>query len=239
MSPRGPPHCFLLTAPHPLLPTQVQIYTLLVSFRFGASPHDHKDLTVPHRHLVIFPSIPLHCSLSRITTMLSSALLAFSLGPSSFSSGSVSSLDLETDDDLPSTPSPNPSLALLPPEVRRQILAEAFVGRYEPFLVDAQFQPVETLCRLCTFRTLSLVSREWHEVVQELFLREIVVEKQVQNEQLVGALRRDPRLGRRVRNLDASLRSLNNAMPELVSIDSSVAYVEAEAEGLRAASIDK
>ena len=87
--------------------------------------------------------------------MLGSALLAFSsvsLGPSSLSSsssrGSISSLDLDAVDDLPAPPFLTTSFSILPLEIRRQILAEAFVGRYEPFLVDAQFQPVETLCRL-------------------------------------------------------------------------------------------
>lgn len=136
----------------------------------------------------------------------------------STSDASTDPSSLCTDDccaDPPAKPSPvTPSL---PPELLLQILTQALSSAlYEPFVVNNQFARLQTICRPCTHRNLCLVSRQFHELVQEVGARHVVLDRRE------GGVRDDSAVVRRVvergqggwvRSVDASLRGSNGVGP--------------------------
>ncbi|ORY79354.1 hypothetical protein BCR35DRAFT_304786 [Leucosporidium creatinivorum] len=137
--------------------------------------------------------------------------------------------DCDSDDSsLMSYNSESSSINILPPELVRQILAQVVSGRWETFVVEGQFEEIETQCRSCTYRSLAKVCRDWQAIARELFHRDIVLDKKESAEELVATLRNNPLMASEVRKVDASLRGRNNEMPPLVSVDSSSVVVEAE-----------
>lgn len=157
--------------------------------------------------------------------------------------------DCDSDDSsLMSYSSESSSINILPPELVRQILTEVATARFETFVVEGQFEEIETQCRVrrfalgyteareltstllqsCTYRSLAKVCRDWQAIARELFHRDIVLDKKERAEELIATLRNNPLMASEVRKVDASLRGRNNEMPELVSVDSSSVVVEGE-----------
>lgn len=114
----------------------------------------------------------------------------------------------------------------LPLEIWREIVKIAFDSRSILFIVDQQFQRIETQCKRCTFLSLALVCTVWHDIAAPLFYRELVVDRVPESVEAARHVERQRR-GSWIRSIDASGRGSNNAMPPLIAADAPETMVEA------------
>ncbi|KDE05970.1 hypothetical protein MVLG_03656 [Microbotryum lychnidis-dioicae p1A1 Lamole] len=106
----------------------------------------------------------------------------------------------------------------LPIEIVRQILEEAVnAARSDLFICDGVFLPITTQCSTCTYRLLAGVCSQWREVVREIFHRSIIIgERTCQDAELIETLGKNDQAAAHVRSIDASCRTKNHSLPELM-----------------------
>ncbi|SCV74103.1 BQ2448_6535 [Microbotryum intermedium] len=167
------------------------------------------------------PTLPIRCSLSPSIGNLEEA--------------HISELNLEP------TSTQDRRKPELPIEIVRQILEEAVnAARSELFICDGVFLPITTQCSTCAYRLLAGVCTLWREVVREIFHRSVIIGErtcrdagqssapripilffQILNKpfnvtELVEILGKDVQAATHVRSIDASCRTKNHSLPELM-----------------------
>lgn len=93
-----------------------------------------------------------------------------------------------------------------PPEIVHLILRAGFTNRHSRYVLDGQFTHLETLCKLCSYRSLAKVSFLWETIAKSVFLENVVVGTAEGMEALIQSLTEEPELEWTIRSVDASLR---------------------------------